>query len=332
MSSESRAQNPNPENNGMPRMKITKFFKRVISKTPLVVVLAAVFYIIILAVSRAVLTPLSIAIAVAVIIMLTGQLSTVTSYSLAYFLYYASYFVSTIVALYIWMSSRFPFFDIYLLSLLVIFATVFVAHFKTRKRPGVFPLFPVISISIFGLLIALSSGSITGQTADWLFGISFLLFTFVTIQCLNSTYRTRILNKKLHIVSVEDYCSDRENKLIERFNAAIPDVDLLLYYLRSALNRFVNGDLEGSYMDAFKIVFDEQGQAFKQIFILSDVNKKAKPYSETRAILTHAKGRGAALKKIKEEKFELFDKTLDLLEIVKEEFIEESLRKPTKPA
>ena len=75
-------------------------------------------------------------------------------------------------------------------------------------------------------------------------------------------------------------------------------------------------------MDAYKIVFDTEGRAFAKIYILPNVRRRMKPYSHTRAVLVHAKGRGAKLSEIKKMQKKLLDRTLDLLKIVKFEFID----------
>ena len=79
-------------------------------------------------------------------------------------------------------------------------------------------------------------------------------------------------------------------------------------------------------MDSYKIVFDTEGKAFSRIHTLSNMEGRRKEYSKTRAILAHAKGRGVTLPEIRKTHRELLDQTLDLLEIVKFEFIDSRLQ------
>lgn len=308
-------------------MRLPKTVRKVLTKYPALIITATVFYAVILLLATPSLnkTPLSAVFAIAFVIMLSGQISTISNYSFAYFLYYASCVISFVLALYLWMSARFPFYDIYFLVLLSVLVVIHVSHLVTRKRLETLPAFSIFSIFLFGLLIAFSTGTMAQQTTDWLFWLTVTLFMFVVVQCLNAAYRVRILNKSLQMSSIEEYCMNCESRLHEKFKTETADTDLLLYYLRSSLRRFTEGDFEGSFIDAYKIVFDEDGRAFEKLYVLPNAKELVQPYSRTRAVLAHAKGRDAILSDVKKTKRRLFEDTINILTILKRDFIEGAL-------
>ena len=113
-----------------------------------------------------------------------------------------------------------------------------------------------------------------------------------------------------------------KEKLLKMFHDLETDVDLIIYYFNSSLERFIEGDFRSSFMDSYKIVFDNEGSPFAKIFVLPNLKEKLKSYSEIRAILVHAKGRGANLQKIMKTQKKLIERNLELLKIVKFEYLE----------
>lgn len=308
-------------------MKLRKILEKIFPRIILYIIVAIPVYVIFLYffVLEAGPTPISIIMAAATALMLMGQFSAVSDYSFAYWLYYVSCFVSIALALFLWMSSHFPLFDVYLIILSALFLSIHLFHIRTRKWLKTFHAFQFLSLFLFGLLIVLSTGEIAAQTYDLMFGLTMILFIFVTIQMLNRTYHSRVLNENLKISSVEEYTTKCERMLLNKFKTETSDVDLLVYYLRSSFEHFIEGNFFRSFVDAYKIVFDEDGKAFKRIYILVDAKERMKKYSRIRAVLAHAKGRGAKLPEIKEVRRKLFDETIDLLKIVKTDFIEACL-------
>lgn len=272
----------------------------------------------------------SIALATAIAIMLTGQISVISRHSFAYWLYYVSCVVSIGFALFFWMNRNAPFLDLYLFTQVALILVIHIVHIKTRKILRVFPMFGIFTVFLLGLLIVLGTGAMTQYSSNLMFGLTLILFVLVAIQSLNMTYRSRVLNKELNVRNTEDYVRGCKDRLLSKFKNEGSDIDLLTYYFSSSSERFVEGDFMSSFIDAYKIVFDGEGQAFHSIYVLPNVKDRMKSFANIRAILAHAKGRGAKLPEIKQAKKKLFDETISLLKIVKFEFIEASLQQNVK--
>lgn len=269
----------------------------------------------------------SIVLATVTAIMLAGQYVVISNHSFAYALYYVSCVVTITVASFFWFNRNAPYLDLYVLTLTSLVLVITVLHIKSRKTLRVFPMFQVFSLFLFGLLVLLGAG-LTSYSASLMFALTLLLFIFVAIQNLNMAYRNKVLNKALNVGNTEDLVGRCRDRLLDKFKNAKSDVELIIHYFGSSLDRFVEGDFSASFLDAYKIVFDEEGKAFKNVYVLPDAkgSTRASSYSKTRAILTHAKGRDANLPEIKRTKKKLFDETINLLKIVNFEFIEASLQ------
>lgn len=311
-----------PELDDLFEMKISETIGRFLRKVYPYVIIGIPIYVFALFFSMDSLETWPFIMTIATAIMLTGQFSAIYYYGFSYWLYFISCVISFGLSLFVWMTRHFPFWDAYFLALVVLVLILSVSHVKTRRWLRAYPMFNMFSIFLFGLLILLSPSEITPMSSDWMFALTLFLFIFVAVQTLNMTYRNRILNKELKISNIEDYIEKNKARLLKKFDDAKSDVDLLFYYFSSSSERFIEGDFSSSFMDAYKIVFDTEGKAFAKIYALPDVRRRMKPYSHTRAILAHAKGRGAKLPEIKQIQKELLDRTLDLLKIVKFEFID----------
>jgi hypothetical protein len=223
------------------------------------------------------------------------------------------------------MNRNAPFADLYASAIFALALIISVSHVVSRKRLKIFPIFSILSLFLFGLIIALSTGTLTPYTIEWMFAITLFLFVYVIVQSLNVAYRARVLNKELKIASMEICTQDFRTQLLRKFNNYSSDVELLIYYFGSSLERFVEGDFANSFIDAYKVVFDAEGRAFHNIYVLPNVTNRRTTYSNIRSILFHVKGRGAGLPEVKKTQKDLFDSTIELLKIVKNEFIEASL-------
>jgi hypothetical protein len=93
----------------------------------------------------------------------------------------------------------------------------------------------------------------------------------------------------------------------------------MMYYYDNSLHNFIVGNYEASFMDAYKIAFDNEGRAFKKIMVFPTTEQSAK-YSEIRAKLVHAKGRNARLDDINKIKKVLFQETVNILSFLKLHF------------
>jgi hypothetical protein len=316
-------------------MKPLEIFRRTISRFTLFMTLVGIpLYMILLyfVILRSPFSNWSIVLAAATTIMLMGQFSIISRHSFAYGLYCFSCVVSIGFALFFWFNRNALFLEHYIITFIALTLVILILHIQTRKTLRVFPMFQVFSIFFFGLLIVLGTGEITQYSSNWLFGMTLLLFILVTIQGLNMAYRNVVLNKALKATNTEDLVGRCRDRLLVKFKNETSDIELLLHYFNSSLEHFVEGNFDSSFLDAYKIVFDGEGKAFHNIYVLPDAkgSVRSSSYARIRAILTHAKGRDANLPEIKQTRKKLFDTTLDLLKIVKFEFIEASLQENIK--
>jgi len=283
------------------------------------------------------LDPWFITLMVVIIIMFMGQVFVITPFSLAYRFYLVSCQVSIAYSMLIWISHHPPFIDIYVIIVGALVLIIYFFHTWTREWLRTFPMTQVFSIFFFGLLIVLSDPKATPTTSyDMLFGLTIALFTLVAILGLNMAYRTMTLNKELKISDRIEYVRICKEKLVRKYEDAEADIDLLMYYFSSSLDYFIEGDFEKSFMEAYKIVFDSRGTAFKTIYTLPNVEERGKGVTEIRNILSHAHVKSKPkeekeseveeLQKLKKVKKKLFDETLSLLKTVRFEFIEPALK------
>jgi len=316
-------------------MKPSEIFRRALSRFTLCVTLVGIpIYMILLyfVILRSPLSDWSVFLIATTTIMLMGQFSIISSHSFTYPLYFVSCTVSIVFALYFWFNRNALFLEHYIVTLTALTLVILILHIQMRKTLRVYPMFQIFSIFFFGLLIVLGTGEVTQYSSNWLFAMTLLLFILVTIQGLNIAYRNAVLNKALKTSNTEDLVRICRDRLLAKFKNDTSDIELLIHYFSSSLEHFVEGNFDRSFLDAYKIVFDEGGKAFRNIHVLPDAkdSARARSYSETRAILTHAKGRDANLPKIKQTKKTLFNDTINLLKIVKFEFIEASLQENAK--
>ena len=277
-----------------------------------------------------------------IVLMLAGQVFLITSFGQAYFLYFYSFFVAVSISVLFWMSTHVPYSDyVYPFYAIIVGALVgisFIVHLKTRKRIGTIPLIPTYSIFLLGLLIALStsgfvSNTITNTSLSNLFILAIAIFVITSIFGLNNAYRTLKLNKSLKINNRNNYLTRIKDDLNSKYTDkdAQADIDLLTYYLSSSLESFVFGDFDRSYIDAFKII-DNHGTAFKRIYTISIDENEWKKLSDIRNNLSHAKissGKNETkteqLRALKDLQRGLFEETLNVLRMIRFEFIEKAL-------
>ncbi len=275
--------------------------------------------------------------------MFLGQALLLTPFSISYFFYIFSCFSVTTISVLYWIARHVPYSDMYLfiyaVTVVLLVGVPLAIHWFTRKRIGTIPMVPMFSIFFFGLLLVFGiSQTIDSSTYDRLFLLTMVLFIITSIFGLNIAFRTLVLNRKLGIRDRNRYLRKTKDDLLEKYTNAHADIDLLIYYLSSSLDSFIDGDFERSFMDAYKIVFDNQSKAFKTIYVLPEDKERSMRFAEIRDNLSHAhirekkKGKEETdkkeyLKNLKELKKRLFRDTLDLLRIVRYEFIDVALKK-----
>lgn len=288
---------------------------------------------------------LFISIAVTVCMMLIGQMLLTTTLRITYVFYMFSCFSVQAISLLYWIARHVPFTDVYLavyvLGAASLVSIPLVVHLFTRKRLGDFPLIPTFSIFFACLLLILGvSQAIEGSASDTFFGSTMLLFSLISIIGLNMSWRTLILHRELGISDRAKFIRNIKDEFLKRASNEDTrnDVDLLMYYLRLSLDSFIEGNFDDSFMNAYKIAFDLSGKAFKTIYMLPENTDRQERFSEIRHRLSHARISEKKAKETKEEKKKdlqklkdtrkrLFQDNLEILRIVKSEFIEAALKK-----
>ena len=253
------------------------------------------------------------------ILMIAGQFAVFLPISWAYYVYLVSFILSLAFVNLIWLLLRFPslFGIIYPISTFLFVILIFFVHHKTKETISSRVELVVFSVFSFGLIIALSNWSAVPQlTSDFLYFGALFLFAVVSIFNLNTTYRTSLLNAELHVRDRISMFRDYKQKLQKKDKPS--DVHLILYYFKSTIDQFVQGDFENSFMNAYKIVFD---RAFDKLHKIQDVKVRRKPFKDVRNALAHAKV-VKDVKKLREMKKQLCTTDIEILKIVKFEFMD----------
>lgn len=285
---------------------------------------------------------LSVLLIISVSVMFMGQILLIVPFGYSYLFYLFSYFMTIGISTVNWVprhlaKNEFSSFIILIFILLVLTVVPYKIHLLTRERIGTIPMIPVFSLPLFLILIFLGNSSNPQSTIiDFAFLVATILFIFTSILGLNKLHRIVILKVKTGIGDRATFFTKITEDLLEKYPTAKDDVDLLIYYLSSSLDSFVNGDVERSFMDAYKIAFDSNRKAFKRIYVLPENKERQKHFSEIRNNLSHARiinkktkrdngEEKESLRELDAVKKRLFSETLDLLRIVRYEFIEVAL-------
>jgi len=272
------------------------------------------------------------------IVMFVGQLFLATPFGhlISYYFYLVSIVVGMGIALFLWFSQNSHNFPIYVVVWALLTTAFAISHFLTSKKAGIPPFTGVFSFFLFVLLFVFSIPKNFSPSAyDLLFFLTLALFIINGIFCSNQLFRATVLKKELGFSNRESFVDKTKDELLGKPNVLESDVDLLVYYLKSSLDAFVQGDLERSFMDAFKIAFDNQGKPFEGIYRLPEDVGRQQHYADIRDCLSHAKHtpkdkdeqQKERLKRIKEVKKNLYKETLKLLRVVKIEFIDAAIKK-----
>lgn len=228
--------------------------------------------------------------------MATGQifLSTPFGHIMPYYFYLVSIIVGMNIALLLWFEQNMVISTVALtiwiaiwVASTAVFATV---HYLTFKKAIDPQLMRIFSFFLFGLLFVFASPKAYSPLSyNLLFFLTLVLFILNGVFCSNQLFRATIIKKELGFANRENYVSKTKDDLLKIPNISEKDVDLLVYYLKSSLNAFVQGDLEKSFMDAFKIAFDNHGKSFEGIYTLPEDIARHQHYANIRDSLSHAK-------------------------------------------
>ena len=271
---------------------------------------------------------LSIFLNVISFVMVIGLFAVFVPYSFAFPVCFISSVASPAFIILIWFTQKgflgtpFP-----MLAMLAVAGTWILAQLKTFKKNLLSTrqleiILVLFSFYSFSGIVAFSNPGLTIQpTEDMMFIFGLILFWIVSLQITNMTLRAYLINKILNTSNRLKLLEQYRNKLEKKVDAkqyTINQVDFMLYYLAPALEEFILGNFEGSYENAFKIVFDEE---FDKIYKVQDYDKKRPTFAHIRNTLAHAQAHSAKIKKVEDirnVKNRLFDDTQSLLIIVKE--------------
>lgn len=155
--------------------------------------------------------------------------------------------------------------------------------------------------------------------------VSSLTFFYISfsILSLNVVYRTKLLNEKLGTGDFNSKLRQLEAALLEKYPKKPNTIEFFSFVLRSAIDDFVYGDYERSFLDGYRIIHDRIVQDPKAI-VEKKVNEKTlDEYRRIRVYLVHGflnekKSRLKVPIRVEDVVWArkvLFQKTLDLIHL-----------------
>lgn len=217
-----------------------------------------------------------------------------------------------------------------LLPVIVPLGLLAIFHLLTRDRSsiGLLPVSFASRVSVGGMAIVLLAlatlfTSPTGVQLGFLEEL-FVFWTLIvgyvgfSIPGVNLTYRRMKLSAILHTRNIEAKVADYEQNLWRKYSDKLGDVDLLMYYLKSVIAHFLNGDFEGSFADGYKII-REKTVVDPTLHVSVNRGENELTFSEIRTILMHSRSKSlkekyVSVDLIKRTKTKLFDYDLELLD------------------
>ena len=154
---------------------------------------------------------------------------------------------------------------------------------------------------------------------------------FVSVQITNMTYRVKVLN--------QDWEISNRIKLLEKYDEQLKKISTnyaederekiksIQFFLEHSVNDFISGDFETSYLNSFKILFDQRGgnYVYRNIYQIERFYDLRGNFATIRNNLVHSRDSET----LKQTRKSLFKNSLELLHIVKwdfmDKFIAESL-------
>ena len=268
------------------------------------------------------------------VLMIMGFFGVFVPYSFSFYLCLFSSAVFPAFNLSVWSAQRVPSHGfVSIVAILLVGVIPILAHRYVYKidltTPTVYEGTMIMFLFyLFGAVLFSSIPQLAPQTTiDFIFWMGICMFIIVSVQITNIAFRVKILNDRLKIKNRIKKVEMYENALEKKSQYDENDIDLILFYLKISLEDFIAGDFEGSFESAFKILFDEyQGQyVFKDIHQIQNYEDRRKKYAKIRNSLVHAKARSARIQKtedLKKVRKGLFENALDLLKIVKFEYMD----------
>lgn len=155
--------------------------------------------------------------------------------------------------------------------------------------------------------------------------VSSLIFFYITFSILglNVVYRTRLLNEKLRTGDFNSKLNQLEAALLEKYPKKPGTVEFFSFVLRSAIDDFVYGDYERSFLDGYRIIHDRIVQDPTAIVKKKIDEKTLDEYRRIRVYLVHGflSEKKSKLKvpirvdNVMWARKALFQKTLDLIHL-----------------
>lgn len=317
-------------------MKVRSFFRVYLGLLSAVIV--TVFLIIVIS---PVTTPTlqSIIVSTVAVLSVVGLYAILVDYSVSYLLAMLSLLLFPFFSIMVWSSQRIPdqWFVIVNLSIQILFTVIAsISHLKTKKRN--FTTSSVYKTSMFTLLIftwsAVLLSSITQHapqvSVDFFFFYGLGIFVFVSVQITNMTYRVKELNEKWdvsnRIKQLELYNERLQKKIEEYDEEEKKQIKTIQFFLEHSVTDFISGDFETSFLNSFKILFDQYpdgNYVFKNIYQIEKYSTLRGKFASIRNDLVHSRDPD----ELKKTKKNLFQNSLELLRIIKWDYMDKLISK-----
>lgn len=318
-------------------MEVKSFFRIYLGL--LTAIIITIFLIIVLS-PVTTLTLESILVSTIAVLSVVGLYAILVDYSFSYMLSLLSLLFFPFFVISVWSVQRISgqWFIITSLSILAIFTVAsIIFHLKTKKRN--FTTSTAHRTSMFTLLIFTWSAVLLSSipqnapqhSVDFFFFYGLGIFVFVSVQITNMTYRVKVLD--------EDWEISNRIKLLEKYDEQLKKISTkyaederekikaIQFFLEHSVNDFISGDFETSYLNSFKILFDQQGgnYVYRNIYQIERFYDLRGNFATIRNNLVHSRD----AETLKQTRKSLFKNSLELLHIVKwdfmDKFIAESL-------
>jgi hypothetical protein len=181
------------------------------------------------------------------------------------------------------------------------------------------PFFLVMS-AVFSIpdLMSVSLESVLVVVASLIF-----LYTAFSVLGLNVSYRTKRLNNKLGIKDIYSHLKNLEARLLEKYPRERETVNFFSFVLGSAIDDFIYGDYDKSFLDCYRIIKDKIIRSPRTIVQRRVDQDTLDEYRRIRVFLVHGHliERGSQLetpievKDIIGARKILVQKTLDLIQL-----------------
>lgn len=254
-------------------------------------------------------------------------------YSFSYYLGLSSLILFPTFVLITWFSQKTDPIFLTVTVLIFVFMIPFslLLHLKTCKKnlntSSNYQLWVYfIFIFLWSSVLILSIPNRTPQfSLEFTFFFGIFTFIFVASQIANMTFRIKELNSKWKVSNYKkqwDYyleiIAKKSTNLDEKTKEKL---EMIRFYFNHSIEDFIAGDLERSFENSFRILFDQYSDGtyvFEKIYKIEDYSNKRGGFSKIRNGLIHPRNEEDR-KNIKKN---LFTKTVELLKILKFEFMD----------